>query len=170
MLRNVLLGVSLGLILLFSATSAQAFGVYADLPLNYTLKDCNNDCSYMPAGIKGGVVLPGNLVLGAENYKLKFKNSATSVTFNFADVAYLLPIPVVNLMVGAGLGNAKIDTGVNSYADFGTQLWASLGFPVVPTLDLHLGYHEVKAKVDMGAGNTVNLGGRMLSLGVLLNF
>ena len=150
------------------ASPAAAIGVYADIPLNYTIKgDCTQDCSQTPSGMKAGV-LWGNIGFGLEDYSMS--NAGTTLSIQLLDVSYLLPIPIVNLTLGAGIGGSQLEiAGFPTYDGTASQVWASFGFPIIPLFDLHLGYHMVNTKLDVG-GTSVDLSGNMLSFGAMFNF
>lgn len=169
MIKKSLIGIAALLTVLAMSQNAHALlGVYADVPLRYTFSDCDKDCEYTPTGAKVGVVLVG-LGLGTEQYSISSKN--LDVDFSLYDISYLLPIPVINLTIGAGVGAVEAKSGNTTKAAMATQLWGSLGFPIIPLIDIHFGYHQVKTEnVDFGGGNKFHLGGTMWSLGMLLNF
>lgn len=163
MLRNILVVPAVVAVLLFSTGSAFALGVYADLPVQYTFSDCSNDCSKTPSGLKAGVVV-SNVGFGVNRFSVE-PVTGTTVDFTMVDLSYLLPIPVVNLTVGAGAGAVAFDGGTLSETGTATALWASFGIPIIPLLDVHVGYHQVSARTDTAG----KLGGTLWSLGILLN-
>ena len=168
MMKKLITGLAMLLLLGGTAQNSFAlFGAYADIPLSFSFSDCTTKCSQTPSGAKTGILLMG-LGLGIEKYDIK--DTGLEVNYNIYDVSYLLPIPVINLTLGLGVGNADVTLGANSKASLLSQTWGSLGFPIAGPLDLHIGYHNVNAqKVNVG-GIPINPSGTMWSLGALLNF
>ena len=156
------------LALTFMANSAHALGFYADIPVYYDFSDCTTDCSYTPSGLKAGIILPGNVGLGVETYTIEA--TGVDITFNMLDGSFLLPIPVINITLGAGAGIVTYDTGPTANSGFAGQLWVSLGFTMAAIFDLHVGYHMMDASVDFDAGGSADLSGNMISVGVMMNF
>ena len=111
-----------------------------------------------------------------DNYETKVKDSDTKIATTMYNLYYLLPIPVINLTFGVGVGNTEVkcETCSAIYEKGGaTQVYASLGFPIIPLFDLHLSYRSVSSKVKgKGAneGNDVDLGGNVMGLGIGFNF
>lgn len=168
MLRHVLAAPAVVALLLLSTGVAHAVGLYADSPLQYTFSDCSADCSQTPSGLKFGVVLPANLAIGIDRYRVE-PVAGSTVNFSLLDVSFLLPVPAVNLMLGIGAGSVAYDTPIVSETGGANNLWASVGLPIIRLLDLHVAWHRVNAKVDVG-GTSVDLGGTLWSVGAMLNF
>ena len=172
------LGVVVALVLMLAAgnQSAQAIGVYADVPLSYTFTfDCSQDCTKKPEGMKVGMLF-GNMGVGMEAYSIKESDavSSTKVSFSILDFSYLLPIPIINITGGIGLGRVDMETefGVLQFSGSGgvSQVWVSLGATVLAVVDLHVGYHRVKARAQFDGNNSVTLNGNMMSIGAMINF
>lgn len=151
------------------ASSAHAIGVYADVPMQYTFSDCTTDCTFTPSGMKAGVIIMDNIGLGLEAYTITSSTGGSNITFTMLDASYLLPIPVVNITLGAGVGNVKLNSGGSSESGMAAQLWASFGFTIAAIVDVHVGYHQVNAKIHVNEF-TFDLGGNMISLGAMINF
>jgi len=166
---NRVFGIVVAMVLMLAAgsQSAQAIGAYADVPMSYTFSDCTVDCTKKPSGLKAGVLF-GGFGVGLEDYKMS--DATSSVKFSMLDVSYLLPIPIINLTGGVGFGNVNLETtsgaGLSGTAG---QYWVSLGMTILAVVDLHVGYHKVTAAVHNGPF-TANLGGKMMSVGAMINF
>ena len=165
--------------------SAQAIGFYVDIPANYKFTDCNKDCSYTPTGVRGAFIFPINLGIGAETWKVDFEGG-DSVDFGMFDLSYVLPIPVVNITLGAGVGFVTLNTSEvqpdasindNSYSDSASQYSVSLGYTIFGPLDIHLGYEKVNAELDYtvetGAVSvpvSIDFSGNLIYIGVMFIF
>jgi len=171
MTRKLLSVMVITLALTAMAGNAQAIGVYADVPLDYTFSECTGTCDFDISGLKAGLILPSNIGLGIESYKVEGtgSNQGNDVEFQFADVSYLLPIPAINITGGAGFGNVTLTQGNTNHSDTATQLWGSLGFTFAAIIDLHFAYHVVNASVDVASVNN-NLDGKMISFGAMILF
>ena len=178
-MKKVLIGLVAGAALIFAASPAHAISVSADIPLqfNYT-KDIEQKADSV-SGAKVLVSLPILIGFGLETYTAEFDDGTGkfSSSYQFLDVFYELPIPVINISVGLGLGQSgatyEVPGAPPSDYDNGlaTQYWLSLGYPLIPLIDLHLGYHVVDVKVGIpGGSGDVNVGGNMLSLGMRIGF
>lgn len=171
--------------------SADFFSISADLPVSFSFDEDDNTESV--SGYKIGVILPFfGLGLGVESYKVKgesdpdLNDESIDVDFNFIDVFIDLPVPVINLVLGFGVGSTTIDPDSFSVGSFdvefdggsATQFFASLGIPVLGIFDVHVGYHKINAKGDFivkSGGSTIsdesiNLDGTMISIGARIGF
>ena len=123
----------------------------------------------------GVPILPG---IGMDSYKTKIKQDPGSAKIDLEttiyNLYYLLPIPVINITLGAGVGNTKmVCSYCDQYFDKGsaTQVYASLGFPIIPLFDLHLSYRSVSSKIKNKAGDDEHdFGGNVMGLGIGFNF
>ncbi len=129
-----------------------------------------------------GLLLHANIPLfpgvGYESYESTFKGDAldSKLKTEMYDIFYLLPIPIVNITIGAGIGTSKLecDTCSDLYKNEGmntNQLYAQFGFPIFPLFDLHLSYHSISGKVE-GKNSTsdVKIAGTMYAIGVAFVF
>lgn len=168
MLRKLLAVLIPPLVMILMGSSAQAIGVYADIPVQFKFtKDCTQDCSYSPTGLKVGVLLPSDIGLGLESYTIH--SNADTIKFDLFDVSYLLPIPIVNITVGGGFGHVNYNSGGQDYTGNATQFWFSAGFPIIPLFDLHIGFHKVDSSIHDNA-TTLRFNGNMISAGALFRF
>ena len=99
--------------------------------------------------------------LGIDSYTTKFKTgdcngcwSDRGLKTNMTNVFYLLPVPVVNLIIGLGTGTQEYDCktedgkGCSGYYDKGSasQWYTSIGMPIIPFFDIHLSYRSITGK------------------------
>ena len=117
-----------------------------------------------PQGGRGAAI---QYRLGVESYPIH--DDATTIKFEFLDISYLLPIPIVNITID--LGGGKVNYGSGGYDKSGnaTQFWVSAGFPIIPLFDLHVGFHKVDASIHDDA-LTLEFNGNMISVGAMFNF
>lgn len=178
--------------LLVAASSAfgDVFSVTADVPVLFVPSGENTVNSV--TGLKAGaslVVVP--VGIGAEQYTVSFaeddSDADIETTYTLLDFFFNLPIPIVNIAVGVGAGVAQTaDTDVPNVPGSSlkiddaalTQFFVSLGYNIIPLLDVHLGAHFInadtaKAEVEVPGATSdsdVDLSGSMYSIGIKLGF
>ena len=173
----------LALILSTSAANAQIlFSVAADLPVSYSFDSSAtvDDLS----GIKIGVSLPFLPPLAYEKYSLStfVSNVKTDVDVTMIDIFWELPIPIISITLGAGIGSASLtQTAVTNTFDDASlfQGFFSLGIPFFPFLDIHVGYHFLRGSATVASGSPITgpsagdkfvMDGTMISIGIKLGF
>ena len=166
-------------LILFSTHAFALINFSVGVPLSHTFTGKYNGGDEVKSdGVSGyfiqvGVpILPG---IGMDSYKTKLKDNVdTDVETSIYNLYYLLPIPIINLTLGAGVGSTKIKcSGCDAYFDKGsaTQVYASLGFPIIPLFDLHLSYRSVSSKIEYKNGSGEHdFGGNVMGLGIGFNF
>jgi len=161
--------------------STQAFALInlsVGVPLSHTFTGKYNDGSEVKSdGVSGtfvqiGVpILPG---IGMDSYKTKLKDQVdVEVETSIYNLYYLLPIPIINLTIGVGVGSTKLNCSTCASFDKGpaTQAYASLGFPIIPLFDLHLSYRSVSSKLkNKSETEEHDFGGNVMGLGIGFNF
>ena len=177
MIRKIIISwIATTSLILFSTQAFALINFSVGVPLSHTFTKLDDGESDGVSGtfIQIGIpILPG---IGMDNYETKVKDSDTKIATTMYNLYYLLPIPVINLTLGVGVGNTEIkcETCSAIYEKGGaTQFYASFGFPIIPLFDLHLSYRSVSSKVKgKGAneGNDTDLGGNVMGLGVGFNF
>jgi hypothetical protein len=129
-----------------------------------------------------GVNLPFVVGLAYESYaadldKKKTGGVSTKYDVHFADLVFNLPIPVINLAIGAGIGSAHFDP--DDFAGAGTkakdasltQYLVSVGIPIAHFFDVHLGYRTFSGKHDGSGGlSSFDTKGQLLTLGGKVGF
>jgi hypothetical protein len=186
----VALAAGVSLMLGQGVARADLLSVTADIPLQLQLKLDTTNVNNSVAGYKVGVSLPFLVGFGFESYKAaldkKDFGAKGDLNFQIVDIFLNLPIPFVNIAIGAGAGSATFDP---SKFDFGggtslkldaaplTQYFVSLGLPIAVVFDVHLGYHVLSGKFDTKATNggvtvkdSSNLSATMISLGAKVGF
>ena len=166
-------------LILFSTQAFALLNFSVGVPLSHTFTGKYNGGDEVKSdGVSGyfiqiGVpILPG---IGMDSYKTKLKDwsDPTDLETSIYNLYYLLPIPVINITLGAGVGSTEIKfSGSEKYFDKGpaSQVYASLGFPIIPLFDLHLSYHSVSSKVKIKSGGEHDMGGNVMGLGIGFNF
>ena len=169
-------------LLLYSTQAFALINFSVGVPLSHTFTgkttsgdDMESDGSPSGYFIQIGVpLLPG---LGMDSYKTGLNvdpgEEAVDLETSIYNLYYLLPIPVINLTFGAGVGSTKmVCSYCDQYFDKGsaTQMYASLGFPIIPLFDLHLSYRSVSSKVKIKSGGEHDMGGNVMGLGIGFNF
>ena len=164
-------------LLLYSTPSFALINFSVGVPISHTITGKNNDGSEIQAkGVSGAFIqvgvpmLPG---IGMDSYKTKLKDSTTELATMIYNLYYLLPIPIINLTLGAGVGSTELqcDTCAASL-DKGTanQWYASFGMPIIPLFDLHLSYRSVSSKIKIIRGGEHDFSGNVMGLGIGFNF
>ena len=123
--------------------------------------------------------------LGIDSYTTKFKTgnctgcwsagADAGLKTSMTNLFYLLPVPVVNLIIGLGTGTHEYDCTVCSqYYDKGSasQWYTSIGMPLIPLFDIHLSYRSITAKniKDKGEGTKDDNSGSVTGIGLAFNF
>ena len=162
----------------FKPASAQLlFSIAADIPVSYSFSDSNLS-NESASGLLTKVTLPFGLGFGFESYEVT-GNYASTNTFEFdvamIDIFFGLPVPVLNVQVGFGVGIAKFETALNGvtteYDDpVLTQLFASLGYPFLGIFDVHLGYYRIRGEAKASGVSTIGLNSNMFTLGARIGF
>ena len=96
------------------------------------------------------------------------------------NIFYQLPVPVVNLIIGLGMGTTEYDctysdTTCSAAYDKGsaTQWYTSIGIPLIPLFDIHLSYRSITAKnieSKYEEGKKDDNSGSVTGVGIALNF
>ena len=183
MIRKIIIScIAATSLILFSTQAFALLNFSVGVPLSHTFSGKYNGGDEVKSdGVSGyfiqiGVpILPG---IGMDSYKTKLKDwsDPTDLETSIYNLYYLLPIPVINITLGAGVGSTEIKfSGSEKYFDKGpaTQVYASLGFPIIPLFDLHLSYRSVSSKVkikDSAGGGEHDFGGNVMGLGIGFNF
>ena len=86
-----------------------------------------------------------------------------------------LPVPIVNLIIGIGVGTQKYDCTIcDDYYDKGTatQWYTSIGMPIIPFFDIHLSYRSITSKKIKFKSDGVldDNSGSVTGLGLAFNF
>ena len=160
-------------LILFSTQAFALINFSVGVPLSHSFsKDLESDGvsgTFIQIGIP---ILPG---IGMDNIETKLKDSDIKIATTMYNLYYLLPIPVINLTLGAGVGSTEIKCDFCSAAyDKGgaVQGYASLGFPIIPLFDLHLSYRSITTKVKGKSSSTEesDLSGNVMGIGIMFNF
>ena len=168
------------------AAPAFALSLSLDVPFQYSFE--NGGKADSVSGYKVGLGLPLFPVIGVgigyENYEAKDSEGSldSSVQFTFYDLFLEVPFPFVNVTVGAGWGKQTIKaegdvliggaiSSVNEEEEGNaSQYFLSLGYPIFPLVDIHVGYHVIDAeKLDFNFGGIPaesDASGTMWSAGV----
>lgn len=211
-MKRVMIALSLmGLVWATLTGNAQAeiVSVSYGLPITYNIANFDGEGDWETDGGTSGyllhVKLPFGLGIGMENYSRHVKakyavnppagsescywgNTGNPCRFKVKntmyDVFYLLPVPVLNITVGAGLGTSEIGgdwsgDGRSTENAGLTQLYAQVGYPILAIIDVHVSYHQItavsKGKIKYGdslGGQTDDFdpSGSVLAVGAQFTF
>ena len=164
--------------LLFSSTQAFALINFSvGIPFSHTITGKNSDGGEIEADSVSGMfiqvgvpIFPG---VGMDSYKTKLKDTTIELATMIYNLYYLVPIPIINLTLGAGVGSTELQcSGCSADFDKGSasQWYASFGMPIIPLFDLHLSYRSVSTKIKIKSGGENDLSGNVMGLGIGFNF
>ena len=164
-------------LLLYSTQAFALINFSVGVPLSHTITGKYSDGSEIKSeGVSGTFIqvgvpmLPG---IGIDSYKTKLEDSTTELATMIYNLYYLLPIPIINLTLGAGVGSTELQCETCAASlDKGTanQWYVSFGMPIIPLFDLHLSYRSVSSKIKIISGGEHDLSGNVMGLGIGFNF
>ena len=165
-------------LLLYSTQAFALLNFSVGMPLSHTITGKESDGTEIKSdGVSGifiqvGVpILPG---IGIDSYKTKLKDKTPTVELAtmIYNLYYLLPIPIINLTLGVGVGSTELQCSTCAAFDKGSasQWYASFGMPIIPLFDLHLSYRSVSSKIKIISGGEHDLSGNVMGLGIGFNF
>jgi len=159
----------------FSATHvlAELFSASIGVPISHTISD---DTEAESDGVSGTFMhaklplIP--LGLGIESYKTNVKDNAPlKIATTMFDIFYLLPIPIINLTLGIGAGNVKIEGSSGYKKGSASQWYTSVGMPILPLFDIHISYRSITAKNTKDQnGKKMDLSGNVTGIGMAFTF
>ena len=157
---------------------AELFSVSAGVPFSHSFANTKIESD----GVSGfflAAKLPIMVGVGIESYKTKIKGTTQKLATSMYDIFYQLPIPIVNLTLGLGMGSTELQCGSCSTFDKGsaTQWYTSVGIPILPFFDAHLSLRRVSTKIKTNAasegtpkGTEYDLGGTVAGIGIAFGF
>ena len=179
-MKKTFIGLVAGLsLLLFASPVSAFFSVAADLPLQYNFSE--GEAADDVSGLKVSVSLPFFVGFGLEQYTATVDSTGLKreVEFSIFDLYVNLPIPAVIIGIGVGVGTASVtdtpETTGQSLSDAAlSQYFVTLGYPIFPLFDIHVGYHVISGTSDVKVNgiktSELVLDGNMLSVGVAVGF
>jgi hypothetical protein len=141
---------------------AQFFGLSVDTAVDYTVA---------PDKVTGGtvgIIHPIGFIPNFGYTQVKFSNESvdvssnvqlnSEVTLNSYNVFFNIPFPVVAVSLGAGIGEAKIESSLTGYENKPSvskpliEGFTRVGLPFWNFIEFHLGIHAIKvaSKIDAG--------------------
>ena len=176
MKKIILTAFTAAILLLFSSPAYALFTVSAGVPFSHSFADTEVAESDGVSGLFLAAKLPIMVGVGIETYKTKLKGSTTTLATSMYDIFYQLPIPIVNLTLGLGMGSTELQcVGCSTTYDKGTatQWYTSVGIPILPFFDAHLSLRRVSSKIKKTAasgGTEYDLGGTVAGIGIAFGF
>lgn len=178
-MKQLIVGLAAFAVLGWMAPPAQAdfFAVGYDLPVSVTVDgEAGEDIS----GYKLTLATPIAVGLAFESYAATFAgdNSSTRIEFSFYELFWDLPVPLINVQIGGGVGTARPEItepkGFDKVYDDAamTQYYVSLGLPIAVLFDVHVGYHVFAgtAESDNALIEDLDVNGNMISVGAKIGF
>ena len=168
--------------LLLYSTPSFAISLSVGVPIGASIK--GDDGSEVADGASGyflGVQLPFGLGLGMDSHKTTIKDTdgKLKVATSMYNLYYQLPVPVVSLILGLGVGSSNFDCpdqGGGTCAEqhdkgAATQWYTSIGFPIIPFFDIHLSYRSITSKnIKDPDGSKYDVSGTVTGIGLAFNF
>ena len=179
MKKTILTAFTAASLLIYSTPSfAELFSVSAGVPFSHSFANTKVESD----GVSGfflAAKLPIMVGVGIESYQTKIKGTTQKLATSMYDIFYQLPIPIVNLTLGLGMGSTELQCGSCSTFDKGsaTQWYTSVGIPIFPFFDAHLSLRRVSSKIKTNAasegtpkGTEYELGGTVAVIGIAFGF
>jgi hypothetical protein len=163
-------------LLFFSSPAYALFTLSAGVPFSHSFNDTNVAESDGTTGVFLAAKLPIMVGVGLDMYDTKIKDSTITLRTAMYDIFYQLPIPIVNLTLGLGLGSTELQcVGCSTTFDKGTatQWYTSVGIPILPFFDAHLSLRRVSSKIKKTAasgGTEYDFGGTVAGVGIAFGF
>ena len=178
------------LLLPITTVFAAPLTISLGIPQEHTFSENNEDGSKIETDGSSGYFLGVSFLsfgLGIDSYTTKFKTGPgncngcwgvggdAGLKTNMTNLFYQLPVPVVNLIIGLGMGTQEMDCTICSRLyDKGsaTQWYTSIGLPIIPFFDIHLSYRSVTSKniTYKSDGVKDDNSGSVTGLGLAFNF
>jgi hypothetical protein len=164
-------------LLLYSTQAFALLNFSVGVPLSHTFTGKYSSGEEVKSdGVSGAFIqvgvplLPG---IGMDSYKTKLKDNTPTVEVAtmIYNLYYLLPIPIINLTLGVGVGSTELQCGDCTAKGSASQWYASFGMPIIPLFDLHLSYRSVSSKIKNKSGSMEHdVSGNVMGLGIGFNF
>ena len=164
-------------LLLYSTQAFALLNFSVGVPLSHTFTGKYSSGEEVKSdGVSGAFIqvgvpmLPG---IGMDSYKTKLKDNTPTieVATMIYNLYYLLPIPIINLTLGVGVGSTELQCGDCTAKGSASQWYASFGMPIIPLFDLHLSYRSVSSKIKNKSGSMEHdVSGNVMGLGIGFNF
>jgi len=175
-MRAFIIAACSALILSVTALPASAevlFSVSLAVPVAYDLT--NHDVSDEDiSGFKVLVSLPFFLGFGYEKYDVTGLAGPTSITIDVEFYDLFVTIPVIEVVLGAGIGTGLLDTNPvsNSFEEADLkQFFISYGIDFGLFFDIHLAYHVISGEAaGLGANSNESLDAKMWTAGIKVGF
>ena len=158
---------------------AELFSVSAGVPFSHSFADTKTK-SDGTRGVFLAAKLPIMVGVGLDMYDTKLKDSTKKLRTAMYDIFYQLPIPIVNLTIGLGLGSTElqcVDCSTTFDKGTATQWYTSVGIPFLPFFDVHLSLRRVSSKIKTNAasvgtpkGTEYDVGGTVAGIGIAFGF
>ncbi len=166
-------------LLLLGLTSAPAsaeilFSISADIPVSYKFSN-GNFSDAKASGLLTKIRLPIGIGLGLESYSVEARYLSTfdaELDVTMVDFFYNVPLPVVAVVVGGGIGTGKFElVGQTANYDDPTfwQLFASVGYNIA-VFDFHVGYYMVRGELSGSGLASEDLDANMFTIGAKIGF
>ena len=180
-MKKIILTVFAATSLLLYSTPSFAFSLSVGVPVATSIKnDAGSEITDGASGYFLGVQLPFGLGLGMDSHTTKIKDDTYKVAHTMYNLYYQLPVPVVSLILGLGVGSSNFDCpdqGGGTCAEqhdkgAATQWYTSIGMPILPLFDIHLSYRSITSKniTEKSNKEKSDFSGTVTGIGLAFNF
>jgi hypothetical protein len=142
------------LLLLAVPARADLLSVHADVPLYFSPSQEGADNPDSVSGARVGISLfVRPLGIAYEAYEVSYSSDLirSEDTYKIVSAFVNLPVPVINIALGAGIGMVSgerdLSNGTRQTVDdsAATSIFATVGYPVLPLFDIHVGFQLINA-------------------------
>jgi hypothetical protein len=169
------------------AAWAQGYSARLDLPVRFVFSGDVRGIA-TPKGVKLALMSGWHVGLGFETYSAAIDDPAagvggvhTAANYRFTDLLVEIKFTTMHVDVGYGKGKVGLDAfdlggqTISSSGGKARQVFITLGWPLSPTWEFHVGYHEITAETNLlvnqvPSGTALDLSGVMHSLGFKHDF
>ena len=159
-----------------SSLHAEILSVSAGLPVSQSFNDLKieydscgtsacEDTKLKADGLPTGFLIHANIPffpgIGYERYETELKvdsgveieesKGEMKLITNMYDLFYLLPVPIVNITIGTGMGSVEFDCkDCSDLFKKGSayQYFLQFGVPILTLFDIHFSCHSIKGGID----------------------
>lgn len=149
------------------------FSISLDVPVSYDMENpdiANEDIS----GFKALVSLPFFLGIGYEAYEVTGLGGSTPIIYDVKFYDLFVTIPVIEVLIGAGVGKGQLDSdpATNAFEEADLkQFFLSYGISFGVFFDIHLAYHVISGEaVGTGSNSIESVDAKMWTAGIKVGF
>ena len=195
-MKKILLSIFVSSVFIFNNPSLEAISLSYGTPSSHSIdgfvydevsgiygKQSNGNIADKSGGFFLGVLSTYKIGFGIDSYTTKFKTGDclgcwaerynAGLKTKMTNLFYQLPVRMLNVIVGVGMGTTEYDCTVCSkYYEKGSasQWYTSFGFQIIGSLDIHISYRSITAKKikNIYTGKEDDNSGSVIGVGLAL--